>query len=76
MEEVTTVVYETVSSVSELTTSTMEVDQSCVDSMFEEIVINSRQSAECLTSIVALASVMFICFIGKAIYNIFHHIFS
>lgn len=73
MEEVTT--YE-VTSVTEQFSTTVEVNQQCVDSMLEEIQVNTRQSAECLTSITALCGFFLVFLIGKFIYNIFKGIFS
>lgn len=73
MEEVTT--YE-VTSVTEQFSTTVEVNQQCVDSMLEEIQVNTLQSAECLTSITALCGFFLVFLIGKFIYNIFKGIFS
>ena len=60
----------------EFTSESYQIGEYGVDSMLSEIVVNSQQSAECLTSILALVSVIFIFLIGKFLYNVFHSIFS
>lgn len=61
---------------SEFTSVTVSGSEYSVDQMYSEIVVNTRQSAECLTSILALFSVLIIYLVGRFIASIFSKIFS
>lgn len=79
MEEVTTIpTYEIpeTTEFTEFTTTSYTEYQQVDDSMLEEILTNTKQSADCLTTVVAFLSVIIIYGVFKFVYNIFKSIFS
>ena len=75
IEEVTSYVEET-SEVTEQPVTTVAVSELCVDSMLSQIEVNTRQSAECLTSLLALFVVVVFFLLARWVGSVFKSILS
>lgn len=59
----------------DVTETTEITNVSSVSNVLDEIAINTKQTADCLTTLVAFACILLFAFIGRWLYNIFKDLF-